>query len=159
MAASEAFREFEHAGWITDSVVVSYHRQLGEVTRSCIPDLLDAAGLKAGDRVLDVACGAGYAAAAAHSRGANATGVDFSVAQIRLAEQSYPGIRFVEGDAEALPFTDGNFDVVLNAFGLHHFPNPDVATAEAFRVLKPGGTFAYASWGGGRKVYRFLDAL
>lgn len=61
----------------------------------------------------------------------------------------------MEGDAEALPFTDGNFDVVLNAFGLHHFPNPDVATAEAFRVLKPGGTFAYASWGEAAKCIGF----
>jgi ubiquinone/menaquinone biosynthesis C-methylase UbiE len=47
-----------------------------------------------------------YVAAAAHNRGADAIGVDFSAAQIRLAEQTYPGIQFVEGDAEALSFAD-----------------------------------------------------
>jgi SAM-dependent methyltransferase len=140
------FREFEHAGWVDDTVALSYHRHLGEVTRACVPDLLGAAGLKAGDRILDVACGAGYVAAAARDQGAEAVGVDFSAAQVRLAEQSYPGIQFVEGDAEALPFTDREFDAVLNAFGLPHVPNPDLATAEAYRVLKPAGRFAYASW-------------
>ena len=89
MATSEIFREFEHAGWVDDSVVLSYHRHLGEVT---LPELLAAAGLKAGDRALDVACGAGYVAAAARDRGAEAVGVDFSAAQVRLAEQSYPDI-------------------------------------------------------------------
>jgi SAM-dependent methyltransferase len=162
MATSETFREFEHAGWAADSVVLSYHRHLGGVTRGCVPELLEAAGLKASDRVLDVACGAGYVAAAARDQGADAVGVDFSAAQVRLAEQSYPGIRFVEGDAEALPFTDGEFDVVLNAFGLPHVPNPDIATAEAYRVLKPGGTFAYASWCEAAKcigLSMFYDAI
>jgi SAM-dependent methyltransferase len=144
--ASDAFRAFEHAGWVNDTVVLAYHRNLGEVTAGCIPDLLKAAGLKAGDRVLDVACGAGYVAAAARDRDADATGIDFSAAQIRLAQQTYPGIRFIEGDAEALPFSNGEFDAVVNAFGLPHVPNPDRATTEAHRVLKPAGRFAYASW-------------
>jgi SAM-dependent methyltransferase len=146
MAASDAFRDFEHAGWGNDAVAISYHRHLGDVTSGCIPELLRAANVQVGDRVLDVACGAGYVAAAAHDRGAEAVGVDFSAAQVRLAEQTYPNIRFVEGDAEALPFADGEFDVVLNAFGLPHIPNADKATAEAYRVLKPTGRFAYASW-------------
>ena len=140
------FREFERAGWSDNSTAQSYHQHLGHVTSGCIPDLLDAAGFKRGDKVLDVACGAGYVAAAAHDRGADAVGVDFSASQVRLAEQTYPGIRFVEGDAEALPFTDGEFAAVLNAFGLPHIPDADKAAAEARRVLKPGGRFAYASW-------------
>jgi SAM-dependent methyltransferase len=89
---------------------------------------------------------AGYVAAAARDRSAEVVGVDFSAAQVRLAQQTYQDIRFIEGDAEALPFGDGDFDVVLNAFGLPHIPNPDKATAEAYRVLKPAGRFAYASW-------------
>jgi SAM-dependent methyltransferase len=146
MATSDAFRAFEHAGWGSDSVALGYHRHVGEVTRGCIPDLLDAAGLRAGDSVLDVACGAGYVAAAARDRGADAIGVDFSAAQIRLAQQTYPDIRFVEGDAEALPFADGAFDAVVNGFGLPHVPDPDKVAAEAYRVLEPAGSFAYASW-------------
>jgi SAM-dependent methyltransferase len=141
------FREFEHAGWSDNSTARSYHQHLGHVTSGCIPDLLDAAGFKRGDKVLDVACGAGYVAAAARDRGADATGVDFSALQVRLAEKTYPGIRFIEGDAEALPFEDGEFDAVLNAFGLPHIPNAEKAVTEACRVLKPGGRFAYASWG------------
>ena len=101
------------------------------------------------------ACGAGYVAAAARDRGADAVGVDFSASQVRLAEQTYPGIRFVEGDAEALPFEDGEFAAVLNAFGLPHIPDADKAAAEARRVLKPGGRFAYATWGDPAKCIGF----
>ena len=137
---------FEHAGWSDNSTAKSYHRYVGQVTVGCIPDLLDAGGFKRGDRVLDVACGAGYVAAAAHARGADAVGVDFSALQVKLAEKTYPGIRFIEGDAEALPFGEGEFDAVLNAFGLPHIPNAEKVLTEACRVLKPGGRFAYASW-------------
>lgn len=146
MAGFDAFRDFEHAGWGSASVADSYHRDLSELTQGVIPELIRASGVKAKDKVLDVACGAGYVAAAARERGAEATGVDFSTAMVRLAEQIYPGIRFIEGDAGALPFGNAEFDVALNAFGLPHLPDADKATAEAFRVLKPGGCFAYASW-------------
>lgn len=143
---SNAFRDFEHAGWDDQRVAASYHRNLSELTTGCIPDLFRLARLKPGDRALDVACGAGYAAAKAADQGAQAIGLDFAAAQIRLAEQTYPGTRFIEGDAEALPFPDRDFDVVFNAFGLPHVPHPDKVVAEAYRVLKPGGRFAYASW-------------
>src|SRR3954447_23293748 len=104
MVASNAFRDFEHAGWGNVTTAIAYHRHLGELTSGCIPELIRAASLKAGDKVLDIACGAGYVAAAARDRGAEAVGVDFSEAQVRLAEQTYADIRFIEGDAEALPF-------------------------------------------------------
>jgi SAM-dependent methyltransferase len=155
MFPSDAFRDFEQAGWGDDSVAISYHRHLAEVTRACIPELTRAAGVKAGDKVLDVACGAGYGAVAARDRGADAVGVDFSATQVRLAQQSYPDIRFTEGDAEALPFADAEFDVVLNAFGLPHVPDPDRAAAEAYRVVKPAGRFAYASWCDATKCVAF----
>src|SRR5687767_14714065 len=53
------FREFEHAGWSDHSTAQAYHQHLGQVTRGCIPDLLEAAGVKRGAQVLDVACRAG----------------------------------------------------------------------------------------------------
>ena len=155
MPASDPFRDFELAGWGSAAVAAAYHRHLAELTSGCIPELLRAAGVQAGSQVLDVACGAGYVAAAAHERGADAVGIDFSAAQIRLATQSYPGIRFIEGDAEALPFAEGEFDAVFNAFGLPHIPDPDRVIAEAHRVLKPAGRFAYASWCEANKCVAF----
>ena len=144
--AMTTFREFEHAGWADNSTAQSYHQHVGQVTVGCIPDLLDAAGFKRGDKILDVACGAGYVAAAVRDRGAEAVGVDFSTSQVRLAQQTYPGIRFAEGDAEALPFQDGEFAAVLNAFGLPHIPDAEKAAAEARRVLKPGGLLVFNVW-------------
>jgi SAM-dependent methyltransferase len=152
---SNAFRDFEHAGWDDQRVATSYHRNLSELTTGCIPEMFRLARLKQGERALDVACGAGYVAAKASAQGAEAVGLDFSAAQIRLAEQTYPGMRFIEGDAEALPFPDRDFDVVFNAFGLPHVPHPDKVVAEACRVLKPGGRFAYASWGEAAKCVAF----
>jgi SAM-dependent methyltransferase len=146
MSTHDAFSAFEHAGWTDESLARAYHGQLADVTRQSIPRLLAAVGVKPGDRVLDVACGCGYVAAAARDQGAEAVGLDFSATQVRLAKQAYPGIEFAEGDAEALPFSEAQFDVVLNAFGFPHFANPDKAAGEAHRVLKPGGRFAYVSW-------------
>jgi ubiquinone/menaquinone biosynthesis C-methylase UbiE len=159
---SDAFRDFELARWGDDAVAISYHRTFSEITSGCIPALIEAAALTRGHKVLDVACGAGYVAAAARARGAEATGMDFSQAQLRLARQTYLDVRFVEGDAEDLPFGDGEFDAVLNAFGMLHVPNPHRASAEAYRVLKAGGRFAYASWHNPTKCVLFsmvFDAI
>ncbi len=146
MSLTDAFTTFEHAGWSDASIVQGYHKQLSEVTRQTIPELLASTGVRAGDRVLDVACGGGYVAAAARERGANVVGIDFSAAQLDLARKSYPDIEFLEGDAENLPFAEAGFDVVLNAFGFPHLAHPEKAASEACRVLKRGGRFAYASW-------------
>jgi ubiquinone/menaquinone biosynthesis C-methylase UbiE len=162
MASFETFAQFERAGWADEAVALSYHQSLSEVTRACVPALLESARLKPSDRVLDIACGVGYVTAAARDCGARAVGIDFSAAQVRLAEQTYPDIKFLEADAEALPFGDRNFDVVFNAFGMPHLPNPDVATAEAHRVLTPGGRFVYASWAEPAKcigLAMFYDAI
>lgn len=162
MAEFETFSQFEYAGWGDEGVALSYHQSFAEVTRACVPALLELARLKLGDRILDVACGGGYVAAAARDRGARAVGIDFSAAQIRLARQAYPGTQFVEGDAEALPFGDREFHVVFNAFGMPHVPNPGAATAEAHRVLIPGGRFVYASWAEPTKciaLAMFYDAI
>jgi ubiquinone/menaquinone biosynthesis C-methylase UbiE len=144
--SAQSFREFEQAGWENPSVVSKYHEHLSAVTTQSTGALLDAAGVRQGSRVLDVAAGAGYVAGAAAQRGAAATGVDFSAAQVRLARETYPAVRFELADAEALPFEPGTFDAVVNGFGMCHLPNPDVALREAFRVLKPGGRVAYAVW-------------
>ena len=62
------------------------------------------------------------------------------------AKSLYPGIEFHTGDAEALPFADARFDAAIANFGIHHVERPERAIAEARRVLKRGGTFAFTVW-------------
>lgn len=144
--SAQSFREFEQAGWEDSGVVTKYHERLSGVTTQSVDALLDAAGVRSGSRVLDVATGAGYIAGAAAQRGAEVIGIDFSAAQVRMARERYPEIRFEQADAEALPFEPDTFDAVVNGFGMCHFPNPDVALREAFRVLKRGGRVAFTVW-------------
>lgn len=65
---------------------------------------------------------------------------------VALARADHPGVRFEEGDAEALPFADGSFDAVVANFRIHHVPDPLRALREARRVLRPGGRVAFTAW-------------
>jgi ubiquinone/menaquinone biosynthesis C-methylase UbiE len=141
-----SFHDFEHQGWSAQDTTIGYHDHLSPVTRQVIGPLLDAAKVGRGARVLDVATGAGYAAAAAAERSAVAIGVDFSATQLTLARQHYPDIEFREGDAGTLLFPDAIFDAVISNFGIPHFPDPDAFLSEAFRVLRSGGRVAFSAW-------------
>lgn len=142
----QSFAEFERTGWEDSRVVAGYDEHLSVVTTQSIPVLLEAAGVRAGARVLDVATGAGYVAGAASQLGADAVGIDFSTAQVQLARKRYPAVHFERADAELLPFAPGSFDAVVSAFGICHLPNPDAALREAYRVLKSGGRVAFSVW-------------
>lgn len=138
------FRDFEHAGW--EGIPVQYDHGFAELTSQSVRPLLDGANVGRGTRVLDVATGPGYIAAAAASRGAQVVGVDFSAAMIDHARRRTPHVEFREGDAEALPFPVHSFDAVIIGFGLLHLSNPDRALEEAHRVLAPGGRCAFTVW-------------
>jgi SAM-dependent methyltransferase len=142
--APEAVRAFEHAGW--QRAAASYNETFARATARFVAPLLDAVACSPGQRVLDVACGPGRAAAAAAARGAEAQGLDFSAAMVGIARSSYPHIAVTEGDAEALPYPDGTFHAVVSSFGMHHVPRPHAAFAECRRVLVPGGRIAFTVW-------------
>jgi SAM-dependent methyltransferase len=112
--------------------------------------LVDACGLDGTDRVLDVAAGDGNAALAAARLGARVTALDLSPRQLELgrarAAQEGLEVRWLEGDAELLPFRAGVFDAVVSNFGAIYSPRPDVAAAEAFRVVRAGGRVALTAW-------------
>ena len=97
--------------------------------------------LPRGARIADLGCGSGVFSDVLRQRGYDCTGVDLSPALIRIAKQKYPGIEFIEGDIERLPFADASFDGVLLAGVLHHFTDRSQSVAEIKRILRPGGKF------------------
>jgi ubiquinone/menaquinone biosynthesis C-methylase UbiE len=141
---SDAFTKFEHEGW--ERVANKYDSTWSSSTRQFIPALLDAARLSAKMSILDVGCGPGYVSAAAAERGAIPTGVDFSEEMIGIAKKMFPQLQFRQGDAQNLRFEDATFDRVIANFALLHLANPERAMAEAARVLKSGGRFAFTTW-------------
>jgi len=125
--------------------------------------LCEEVGMRAGQRVLDVACGAGNTTLAAARRRALATGCDWVPALLERAEQRAKAeglkIEWVKADAEDLPFPDGSFDIVLSTFGVIGLANwtPASAVGDIFRLtgrfLPPApGVRAAVEWGSGSRL-------
>jgi SAM-dependent methyltransferase len=112
--------------------------------------LCEAVDVAAGERVLDVAAGNGNASLAAARRGCEVTATDYVPALLAgtkaRAEAEGLTIDVREADAEALPFADGSFDVVLSTLGVMFTPNQEQAADELLRVCRPGGRIGLANW-------------
>lgn len=112
--------------------------------------LADAAGIRAGARVLDVAAGTGNASIPAAQRGARVTASDLTpdllAAGSRRPQAEGLDIDWVEADAENLPFEDSSFEVVMSAIGVMFAPHHQASADELVRVCQPGGTIALLSW-------------
>jgi SAM-dependent methyltransferase len=112
--------------------------------------LCEAVDLRAGERVLDVACGNGNAALAAARRFCQVTGIDYVPSLLerarRRADAEGLEVTFREADAEDLPFADGSFDAVLSTCGAMFAPDQERTASELLRVCRPGGRIGMVNW-------------
>lgn len=112
---------------------------------------LRVARIRPGERVLDLATGTGITAIAARERGAVVTGVDLTpellaVARSKANETGFTDIDFREGDAEALPFADASFDIVISTCGHMFAPDQEKVATELARVTRAGGRVVFLAW-------------
>ena len=124
--------------------------EIAKYTAAGAEEFIARLALEPGARVLDVACGSGNLSVPAARAGAVVVGVDIAAnlleqARARAAAEGLT-IQFDEGDAEALPYPDASFDVVVSMFGAMFAPRPPLVAAELLRVCRPGGRIALASW-------------
>lgn len=139
---------------LSGSGAASYERfQVPSVFEPLARIFLDRVPIEPGSRVLDVACGTGIVARLAAPKigeQGRIVGIDLNADMIAIAEQQTPpdaaAIEWQQGDAAALPFDDGEFDLVLCQQGLQFLPDKDRALAEMHRVLAPGGRLGICVW-------------
>jgi SAM-dependent methyltransferase len=144
--ADRALKTKHRAVWASGD----YPTVATEVIPDLGPVLVAAAGVRRGDRVLDVAAGSGNAAIPAALAGATVVASDLTPELLetgrRQAEARGLQLDWRQADAEALPFTDGEFDTVLSCVGVMFAPHHQASADELVRVCRPGGTIALLSW-------------
>lgn len=141
----EAVKRRQQATWASGDFAV-----IGTTLQIVGESLAEAVDLRAGERVLDVAAGNGNATLAAARRFADVTSTDYVPALLdkgraRAAAEGL-AVQFEVADAEALPFADASFDVVLSTFGAMFTPDHRRCAGEMLRVLRPGGRIGLANW-------------
>ncbi len=130
MSGYAAFGIMERDGWSDPARASGYVRLFASASDQLIPGLLDAAGAKAGVKALDLCCGQGNASEALVGRGCHVVGIDFSPAMLTIARQRVPNATFFEADAQDLPFTGAEFDIVVSNVGVCHVPDQPRALSE-----------------------------
>lgn len=138
--------------------------RIGTVQQVVAENLCEATPIRAGQRVLDVACGAGNGAIAAARRTWEPTvGLDYVPALLERGRERAAAerleVEFVEGDARELPFEDGSFDGVLSIFGAMFAPDQQRVAGELLRVCRSGGFLAMANWTPGGFVGRMFETV
>lgn len=154
----DAIKQRQHATWASGDYAV-----IGSTLQIVGENLAEAADLRAGERVLDVAAGNGNATLAAARRFAEVTSTDYveallDKARIRAAADGL-SVQFRVADAERLPFDNASFDVVMSTFGVMFTPDHATAASEMLRVARPGGRIALASWTPGGFIGRLFKII
>ncbi|MBD9435970.1 class I SAM-dependent methyltransferase [Pseudoxanthomonas sp. PXM03] len=145
MPDMDALKHRQQAAWSSGNYAV-----VGTTLQIVGERLAEAVDLRWDERVLDVAAGNGNATLAAARRGGQVVSTDYVPALLDLgqarAEAEQLQVAFAEADAEALPFADASFDVVLSTFGVMFTPDHARAAGELARVCRPGGRIGLANW-------------
>jgi SAM-dependent methyltransferase len=126
-----------------------YARFLDPTLAGLVERLAELADARPGLKLLDLATGTGGVARAAAARGASVVGVDVSAPMLAVARELSPEIDFRLADAHALPFSEGEFDVVVCGLAVPHFHETRRAMGEVLRVLRESGQFVASTWGTG----------
>jgi ubiquinone/menaquinone biosynthesis C-methylase UbiE len=142
----EAVKARQKGAWSSGDYAV-----VGTTLQIVGEELCEALDIRSTNNVLDVAAGNGNASLAAARRWCDIVSTDYVPALLdrareRAAAEGLSSIEFREADAEALPFPDASFDVVVSTFGVMFTPDHDRAAAELVRVCKPGGKIGLANW-------------
>ena len=137
-----------------DVAAEAYDRFMGRYSRPLSPLLADLAGVRVGQRVLDVGCGPGALTSELVDRvgAGRVTAVDPSAPFVEAARARNPGVEVLEASAELLPFDDDGFDASLAQLVVHFMSDPVAGLEEMRRVTRPGGAVAASVWdhAGGR---------
>ena len=154
----QVLKNKQQAAWASGDYAV-----IGTTLQIVGETLAEAADLRWGERVLDVAAGNGNVSLAAARRGCVVTSTDYVAALLdrgsERARAERLDIRFQEADAEALPFDDATFDAVVSTFGVMFTPDSVTAARELARVCRPGGRIAMANWTPASLVGRMFTVL
>jgi SAM-dependent methyltransferase len=157
--ALEQIKKMARTSWAAGDFPTIAQRQLWPVGARIVQTL----GVRAGEDVLDVACGTGNAALRAAGVGARTVGIDITpellAAGRKLAAEADLNVDWREGDAEALPVENESFDVVISVFGCMFAPRHDVVARELARVLRRGGRLGICAWTPEGAVGKFFRTL